>query len=291
MSHVNADSQRSQNALPPGPNTGFCSRLAGLVPNGPRNVVVEAGEMVQLLGQVIYSAVRHPRGYWSSSRDEAFNLLKLSAVPAGLTVGGYTFMVVTFSVILLGALGAANRTGAIMFLLNVRELASFLTAMAVAGFIGTAIAADLGSRKTRDELDALRVMGVDPIRLLVLPRIVAAAVMSVGLYVYAIVIGVLLGLFGVVVLSDAVSVGWYFTTLVDNTATREVWNGLIKSVLFGLLIGVVCAYKGLTSKGGPEGVGRAVNQGVVISFIGLWVLNSLANAISSGISPDLGVLR
>lgn len=265
-------------------------RLVGAVPAPARNVVLEVGQMCQLLGKVVYSAVRYPRGYWKETIDEMYALLKLCFWPATFSMAGFGFLITVMGVGLLVLLGAANRMGAFWVMADIREIAAFMVGMVVAGVIGTSITSDLGARKAREELDALKVLGLDPVRMLVLPRVIATAVMCAMLNFLTSFVGVLLGLLAVGALGDTTT-GAYIDSMSHNLYAADVWGAELKTLLTGLLIGVVCSFKGLNAGGGPEGVGRAVNQAVVICFALVWVFNFFFNAIAQGLNPDLLMLR
>jgi phospholipid/cholesterol/gamma-HCH transport system permease protein len=191
---------------------------------------------------------------------------------------------------LLVLLGAANRMGAFWVMADIREIAAFMVGMVVAGVIGTAITSDLGARKIREELDALTVLGLDPVRMLVLPRVISTALMCALLNCLTSFVGVLLGLLAVGALGDT-SQGAYIDSMAHNLYAADVWGAELKTFLTGLLIAVVCSFKGLNADGGPEGLGRAVNQAVVICFALVWVFNFFFNAIAQGLNPNLLMLR
>jgi phospholipid/cholesterol/gamma-HCH transport system permease protein len=134
------------------------------------------------------------------------------------------------------------------------------------------------------------VLGLDPLRMLVLPRVIATAVMCALLNCLTSSVGVLLGLLAVGALGDTTS-GAYIDSMSHNLYAADVWGAELKTLLTGLLIGVICSYKGLNAGGGPEGVGRAVNQAVVICFAMVWVFNFFFNALAQGLNPNLLMLR
>lgn len=265
--------------------------LIRVVPEPARKVVLEIGQVCQLLGQVLGSAIRRPKGYWKDVLDEMYDLLKLCFWPSTFSMAGYGFIITVLGVGLLVPLGAVNRMGGFLWVAFTREIAAFMVAMLVAGIIGTAITADLGARRTRNELDALKVLGLDAVRMLVLPRVIASSVMCALLFSVTSFVGVLLGVIAVRALTDDASVAAYLDSMSHNLFTADIWGAELKAFLTGMLIGVICSYKGLTAGGGPEGVGRAVNQAVVISFAATWVFNFFFNAIVQGLSPNLLVLR
>ena len=141
----------------------------------------------------------------------------------------------------------------------------------LAGVAGTAITADLGARKIREELDALQVLGVDPIKNLVVPRFLALMLVT-GLFdIYALLFGIFGGI--VATLVNHAPLGPFWATFFNNASTTDLWGSVVKTTIFGAIIAIVCCYKGMTASGGAEGVGRAVNQAVVIAFLGIFAFN------------------
>lgn len=262
----------------------------GSVPAPLRGLLIELGEMVQLLGKVVYSAVRHPRGYWRDTRDEMYDLARYGVLPAAATVAILTLVVTSVGYGLLQLLGTPQRMSQFTLTVAMRETGPFLTGMVVAGVMGTAVTADLGARKIREELDAMQVLGVDHIRLLVIPRVISLTVMMVMLNVVAVVSSILCGIFIGTVVGE-VSFGVYMDNLLLNMTQPELWGTHLKVALIGLLISVICSYKGLNVGGGPEGVGRAVNQAVVVCFLGMFIVNLAFNATIQGLFPQLQTVR
>jgi len=191
--------------------------------------------------------------------------LILVAIPFGaviaLEVGG-----------LLQQIGAQSQIGAAMVLAIVREAAPVATALLIAGAGGSAMCADLGSRKIRDELDAMQVMAVDPVHRLVLPRILASVVIAILLDAVVSLAGILGGLY-YSVHSIHITEASFFATFAELSQLADLWTALAKAAAFGVLAAMVACYKGLYCKGGAKGVGDAVNQAVVITFILAFVVN------------------
>ena len=154
---------------------------------------------------------------------------------------------------------------------------------------GTAITADLGARKIREELDALQVLGVDPVKNLVVPRFLALMLVT-GLFdVYAILFGIFGGMLAS--LSFDAPLGPFFATLLTNASTTDLWGSVLKCTAFGAIIAIVCCYKGMTASGGAEGVGRAVNQAVVISFLGIFAFNYVFTQTLLATHPEISVIK
>jgi phospholipid/cholesterol/gamma-HCH transport system permease protein len=181
-------------------------------------------------------------------------------------------------------LGAQAFTGSASVLAIVQQAAPIVTALLIAGAGGTAICADLGSRKIREEIDAMEVLGISPIQRLVVPRVLAAMLVALLLNGVVSVVGVSGGyVFNVVVQGG--TPGAYLASFSALAQLPDLWISEIKAVIFGAIAGVVAAYRGLNPGGGPKGVGDAVNQSVVITFVLLFVVNFVLTAVYLQIVP------
>ncbi|RHW28952.1 ABC transporter permease [Nocardioides immobilis] len=255
-----------------------------------QRIVTDVGESGRLLAQLVTTAVREPRGYWAATRDEMYAMLRFCWLPVTLAVGGFTFLIANYAYDLVSLLGAGNRLGTYFVMASLREISPFCAGMAVAGVMGTAMTADLGARKIREELDAFTVLGVDAVRALVLPRVIAITVMMVAFNVLGSVLGLGMAMASATWLGTT-SPGAFLGNLFGSLTVPELVGSTIKCTLIGLFIGVVSAQKGLTARGGAEGVGRAVNEAVVLSFAAIWVINFIVNATMLGLNPDMLINR
>jgi phospholipid/cholesterol/gamma-HCH transport system permease protein len=162
--------------------------------------------------------------------------------------------------------GAQDQTGYLVALSLIRELGPVLTALMVTGRVGSAISAELGSMTVSQQIDAMRALGTDPVRKLVTPRIIALIITLPLLTVIADVIGigggwaVATGLYGM-------SSGSYFTSVRDGITADDIFGGVIKPIVFGLIIGTIACHKGLSTEGGTVGVGRSTTRAVVTASI------------------------
>ena len=181
-------------------------------------------------------------------------------------------------------LGAQSYTGAASVLAVIREASPIVTALLIAGAGGSAICADLGSRKIREEIDALEVLGISPIQRLVVPRVLATMLVAVLLNGLVSVVGVCGGYFFNVIIQGGTP-GAYIASFTALAQVPDLWAGEIKALIFGVIAAVVAAYKGLNAGGGPKGVGDAVNQSVVITFMLLFVVNFVATAVYFQVVP------
>ena len=189
---------------------------------------------------------------------------------------------------LTGQLGAQSFAGATAVLAVVREVAPIAAALIIAGAAGSAICSDLGSRKIREEIDAMEVLGVDPLERLVAPRVVAT--MFVALMIIGIVIGAGIGggyFFTVIVQGG--SAGAFLANFTALASISDLYIAIVKAVIFGAMAAVVGSYKGLNAGGGPSGVGRAVNETVIIAFMLLFFMNAVITAIYFQVVPPPGI--
>jgi phospholipid/cholesterol/gamma-HCH transport system permease protein len=223
--------------------------------------------------------------WWPEAVDQAWVLIKRCMLPIAISVFVFGYGPVgveggTF----LKVLGQIDRLGGLYSVGAVREYVPWVTGMVVAGVAGTAITADLGARRVRDELDALAVIGVDAVRALVAPRILALMLVVPLLNLVGLVFAAAAGV--VVELSDHGTFAGYYASFAAGFSPVDMVASVAKTAVFGLLIAVVCCYRGLTASGGSEGVGRAVNVAVVHAFAAVWVFNFAFNALYLAAFPS-----
>ena len=163
--------------------------------------------------------------------------------------------------------GVTSFIGGMVGLAMCKELGPVMMAVLIAGRIGSAIAAEIGSMRAYQEIDALRTMNINPIHYLVLPRLIAICVALPLLVVFSTLIGWMGGAL-VVVVNPAINLSYtgYVNSLGDMVAGGDILNGLIKSLVFALIIGLVSCHQGMETIGGPRGVGRSVTKAVVNSI-------------------------
>ena len=250
----------------------------------------EVGDMMILTGKTMVSAVRPPYVYGNEFAIQFMFAIKLCWLPLlitsvcvnyavpGIQGGGFVEM-----------LGSMDRLGSFYSLADIREFAPLVCAIIVSGVAGTAITADLGARKIREELDALQVLGVDPVKNLVVPRFLALMLVT-GLFdIFAIIFGITGGLIATLV--NGAPLGPFWATFFTNASTTDLWGSLLKCTLFGAITAIVCCYKGMTASGGAEGVGKAVNQAVVITFLGVFAFNYVFTQTLLATHPEIQVIR
>jgi phospholipid/cholesterol/gamma-HCH transport system permease protein len=253
--------------------------------------LVTIGEIFRLGFRVFGMAIRQPYGYWADTRDQCYSILKLCWFPMAVATFGFGFGAPGLSGgAIFHIFGIPSRLGSFFVFASIREFAPFIDGMVVAGVVGTAVTADLGARKIREELDAMEVLGVDPVRSLVIPRVLAITFMTAIFDIMALIMGLVSGYLAAGPVFGA-NLPAYIASMYDLLNLPDVIASLGKAAVFGLVIGVVCTYMGLNVKGGSIGVGRAVNQSVVIAFAGVWIVNFVFTSLLLGLSPSLYVFK
>ena len=255
-----------------------------------KSVFEQVGEMMLLTARTIVSAIRPPYPYGEEFIGQFLFALQLCWFPllvstVAINFGAPGLQAANF----LTLFGALDRLGGFFVLAAIREIGPFVTGVCVAGIAGTAITADLGARKIREELDALQVLGVDPIKNLVVPRFLALCLVTALLDVFAIVFGLFAGIVAELIYHQ--TLGGFFATLFLQASVTDVWGSVLMCSIFGAIIAVVCCFKGMTASGGAAGVGRAVNQAVVISIVGVFAFNYVFTAVLLATNPELQTIR
>jgi phospholipid/cholesterol/gamma-HCH transport system permease protein len=264
----------------------FAGRIARLTPRS----FVEIGGMVHLGVTALVRMVTPPFDYGPELLGQLRFAFTVSWFPLVLTSFALSFGPAGIQASdFLGLFGALDRLGAAYELIVVREFAPFVTGIVIAGVAGTAICADLGARQVRQETDALVVMGVEPIKSLVVPRLIAITVTAVLFDIFSLVAGMSGAI--VVVLENHAPLGPFFASFFANATSLELAASILKAGIYGAVIAIVCCYKGMTASGGPEGVGRAVNQAVVIAFLMIGAIDYTFTQLLLATHPILSETR
>jgi phospholipid/cholesterol/gamma-HCH transport system permease protein len=255
-----------------------------------KSALEQVGDMMILTAKTMVAAIRPPYPYGTEFVSQFLFALRLCWFPMMLSTIAFGFgapglQAANFLVLF----GTLDRLGGFFVLATIREFAPFVVAIVMAGVAGTAITADLGARKIREELDALQVLGVDPVKNLVVPRFLSLMILTGLFNVYALIFGVFGGVIATLVY-DA-PLGPFWATFFTGSSITDLWGSMLKTVMFGAIIAIVCCYKGMTASGGAEGVGRAVNQAVVIAFLGVFAFNYVFTATLIATNPELTVIR
>lgn len=248
-------------------------------------------EMVRQFWRTWRIAVTPPYPWWRDCVVEISLAVRRCLVPMALGMLAFVFGVaVAFVGGIVELLGTEDRIPGALFLGFIREPAMWVTVMIYAGVAGSAMTADLAARKLRQELDALSVLGVDMIRSLVVPRIVAMAVAAPILGALALLISQAAD-FLVFPLYFDINSAVFLDSVGQFLLSVDVLAFLFRLVVVGLFVGLVATYKGLSADGGAEGVGRAVTEAVLIMFVGVWVINTLSNTAYLALFPEVTTLR
>jgi phospholipid/cholesterol/gamma-HCH transport system permease protein len=255
-----------------------------------KSLLEQVGDMMILTGKTVVSSLRPPYPYGTEFVQQFLFALRLCWLPLMITTicfgyGAPGLQAGNF----LTLFGAIDRLGGFFVLSAIREFGPIASATIMAGVAGTAITADLGARKIREELDALQVLGVDPIKNLVVPRFLAMMVVTGLFNIYAVIFGIFGGVLAT--LTFGAPLGPFFSTLLNNASTTDLWGSVVKTTMFGAIIAIVACYKGMTASGGAEGVGRAVNQGVVIAFLGVFAFNYVFTQTLLATHPEISVIK
>jgi phospholipid/cholesterol/gamma-HCH transport system permease protein len=211
--------------------------------------------------------------------DQSWFVARVSLAPTLLVAIPFTVLVSFTLNILLRELGAADLSGAGAAFGAVTQVGPLVTVLIVAGAGATAMCADLGSRTIREEIDAMEVLGINPIQRLVTPRMLASGLVALLLNSLVCIIGILGGYVFSVFVQD-VNPGAFAVGITPLTGVPEVIISCVKAALFGLMAGLVACHRGLTiTGGGAKAVGNAVNETVVYAFMALFVINVVVTAI------------
>jgi len=232
------------------------------------HVVGEAGRCGVLCGQALF-AVRH---IFRSVRMRQEILTQMyvagiRSIPVITIVAVFTGMILALQTGL--ALSRYNQevfVGSAVMLSMLREMGPFMTGLILAACVGSSMAAQLGTMMVNDEIAALEIMSIDPVRFLMTPRLIAMLVMTPLLGFYTCMMGVLGG--GVVAMTQ-LNVGWsqYVVNALDFAANKDLYVGLLKSVVFGAAIVTMACYEGFTTEQGAVGVGMATRRSVISAFL------------------------
>ena len=216
-----------------------------------------------------------------------FYAIGTRSIPVVMITGAFVGMVLAVqTVVQFRAIGYTAALGSIVNLSVVRELGPVLAGIMLAGRVGGGLTAELGTMRVTEQIDALRAMGADPLRVLVVPRFLACVLLIPALVLYADFMGILGG-YVVSTHIYAVSAGEFWRHAADSVEFFDIFHGLVKSEFYGAVIGLICCYKGFRCAPGAAGVGRACTESFVASCMAIlaldFFLGMLLNAIYDSI--------
>ena len=251
--------------------------MAGRIQEWSKAAVLEVQEYVRLIGQVARAVVTPPIYF----RDivEQFDSIGIGSLTVVLLAGLFTGMVLALnSGITLDQFGARSMVGRLISASMVKELGPVLTGLMVSGRVGSGIAAELGSMLVTDQIAALRALGTDPVRKLIVPRVLAGVVMMPLLSVLATAIG-MVGGWIVTVLQFHVASSIYWSSVVQGLYIQDVWMGLIKPIFLGFTIVTIGCHVGMRTTGGTQGVGNSTKLAVVASSVAVIAVDFMVTKI------------
>ncbi|MFE3193796.1 MlaE family ABC transporter permease [Nocardia sp. NPDC059240] len=262
--------------------------LRGLWRRHPQRSLETLGRQVDLgrdaLRQLVVSILRRRFPYREFIKQCAF-MTSVSAAPTVLVAIPIAVVVSIQVGALVNQVGATTFIGAVAGLGIIRQGAPLVTSLMIAGAVGSAITADLGSRTIREEIDAMMVMGVDPVRRLVAPRIAAAVLVSMLLCGFIVFVGFATAyLFNVYAQSG--TPGSFIGSFASFAVANDLVIAILKAAIFGLLTAVIACDIGLHAHGGPGGVANAVNSAVVSSALMLFASNIVLTQLYNTLLPS-----
>jgi phospholipid/cholesterol/gamma-HCH transport system permease protein len=230
-----------------------------------KHAALETQEYVRLIGQAFQGLFSPP--IYRHDIVEQFDSLGVGSLTVVLLTGLFTgAALASQSGLTLDQFGARPVVGRLVGASMIKELGPVLTALMLTGRIGSGIAAELGSMVVTDQINALRALGTDPVRKLVVPRMLAGLLMAPVLTVISDFVGV----FGGWIVSRfqlQVSSALYWSSVTDALYTQDLWQGLIKPFVFGFVIVTIACHVGLRTSGGTQGVGKATTIAVVAGSV------------------------
>lgn len=251
--------------------SAIISDLRGRMNDG----IVTSGDMVLMAIEAVRSGLSdiiQRKFSWSEFLLQAWFMTRVSLLPTILVAIPFGVIVSVQVGGVAQQIGADSFSGAVNGVGVLRQGAPLVTSLMIAGAVGSAITSDLGARQIREEVDALRVMGINPINRLVSPRLFAAVVVALMLNVVVAVTAIGSG-FVINVYGGNVSSGTYIGSFVSFAQPSDLLLAELKAAIFGFIATIVAAHKGLSAKGGPKGVADAVNEAVVLTVILLAIVN------------------
>ncbi len=268
----------------------FSNLLAFLFENIPflKGSLIAGVDIVKKTGEglfLLYSTILEIPWLWFRRHDllQQMYLTGVSSLFVVSIVAAFSGMIISLQTgLALKNFGQQDLIGQIIIVTLTREFAPFMTALILAAAVGSAMAAEIGTMTVSEEIDALEVMSIDPVRYLVLPRIVGFTIMVPILSAYSVLVGVMGG--GLIAKTQLGVEFYKYITSIDavlrtSEGLKDVWIGQFKATVFGMTISTIACYQGLSASGGAIGVGIAVRKAVVQSFLFVLILGYYITSI------------
>ena len=239
----------------------------------------EVGGFIALALDTFLAAFRPPF-FWRDVIEQCWFIARVSTFPAIAQSIAFNGMVVFLFGVAAVSFGAGDITGAASGLATIAQIGPVTTVFVLSGAAATAMCADLGARTIREELDAMRVLGIDPVHRMVVPRVVAILIAANLLNGVVIIAGLCADYaFSIYALNG--NPGAFATSVTLLTNFPTVLISFVKASIFGVLAGLIACYKGITAGGGAQGVGNAVNETVVYTFLALLIANIIISVLTA----------
>ena len=239
--------------------------------------IEESGKLTMLLWNTTRLIFKRPFNLKDILRQ--MEEVGVNSIPVVLITGAFTGAVLALqSYIGFKRFNAETFVGTVVALSMTRELGPVLTGLMVSGRVGSAMAAELGTMQVTEQIDALYTLAVNPIKYLIVPRLLAALIMMPVLVVFADLIGIAGGYFvSVKVLGSNPYI--YMDRTWNYLVLNDIYSGLLKACIFGIIIAIVSCYQGFYTQGGAEGVGKATTKAVVLSCLLILIFNYIITAL------------
>jgi phospholipid/cholesterol/gamma-HCH transport system permease protein len=256
---------------------GYINRVLEVVGRRTSGFLTEVGSVLIFLLQTLRWTFSRP--FYAKSVLKQMEQIGFNSIPVVVTTALSTGMVLALqSYTGFKRFGAETLIGTVVSLSMTRELGPVLTGLMVAGRAGAAMAAELGTMRVTEQIDALSTLATNPMKYLVVPRFIASTVMMFFLTILGVMIGITGGYFVGVKVLDTNPVT-YINNSIDFTEVTDIWYGLIKALVFGAVVGLIGCYKGFHTEGGAEGVGKATTGAVVVSCMLILILDYFLSAL------------
>jgi len=251
--------------------------------------VVGLGELTLLFAAALRGSFRRPF-YWRELLEQCRFILTANFVPLFLTGLGFGTIVALEAGHFFRSASAEYRLGGFTVMSNIREFSPVATGLMIAAVSGTAIVADLGARQVRSELEALSVMGLSNVLFIVVPRALALMLMT-ALYNFPMIVFTMVASYVVGVVVVGVNAGAFMASFFTQGTVVDVVGGEVKCAVFGAIVAAISIARGISARGGAEGVAKAVHSAVIWSFLGIQVFEYLFTPTVLALFHDQLTLR